>query len=79
ARNFFEDKNYSKATEMLERIISELLKSTRFADSNYYLAESYYQLSEFNKAELAYKRFIDNFPEDKRAIIAIFHLGRSFC
>ena len=75
ARSFFEDKNYSKATEMLERIISELLKSTRFADSNYYLAESYYQLSEFNKAELAYKRFIDNFPEDKRAIIAIFHLG----
>lgn len=75
ARSFFEDKNYSEATEMLERIISELLESTRFADSNYYLAESYYQLSEFNKAELAYKRFIDNFPEDKRAIIAIFHLG----
>ncbi|MFB0527127.1 MAG: tetratricopeptide repeat protein, partial [bacterium] len=75
ARSFFEDKNYSEATEILERIISELLESTRFADSNYYLAESYYQLSEFNKAELAYKRFIDNFPEDKRAIITIFHLG----
>ncbi|MFB0526520.1 MAG: tetratricopeptide repeat protein, partial [bacterium] len=75
ARSFFEDKNYSKVTEMLERIISELMESTRFADANYYLAESYYQLSEFNKAELAYKRFIDNFPEDKRAIIAIFHLG----
>jgi tetratricopeptide (TPR) repeat protein len=78
ARNYFENKNYSKTVEMLEKLINDLMESERLADSNYYLGESYYQLSEFDKAAQIYKRFVENFPEDNRIISSLFRMGSSY-
>lgn len=75
ARNYFENKNYSKSAEILKGLISELLESQRFADAGYYLAESYYQLSKFDKAASTYVRFVNNFPEDKRVPLSLYRIG----
>ncbi|OGS24740.1 MAG: hypothetical protein A2297_01745 [Elusimicrobia bacterium RIFOXYB2_FULL_48_7] len=75
AKKFFEGKNYARAIETLEELSSELANSGKFADANFFLAESYYQLGRLDESILTFKRFTENFPQDKRAVVSLFRMG----
>ncbi len=77
AVNLYENKEYAKAVESLEDLISQLRHSGKMADANYYLSTSHYKLEEFDNAGKAFHRFAQNFPDDIRVASALFFCGSS--
>lgn len=53
--------------------------STDLADnSQYWIAESYYELKQHEQAIQEYKKLLDNYPESEKRASAYFKLGRTY-
>ncbi|MFH1259078.1 MAG: tetratricopeptide repeat protein [Elusimicrobiota bacterium] len=71
----FNDKNYSKALEYMNKLLLNFPESERAEKALFYQAESYYCLKDYPPAVMKYKNYIQNFPKTALTGKAQFQIG----
>ncbi|MBI4369769.1 MAG: tetratricopeptide repeat protein, partial [Elusimicrobia bacterium] len=78
AQSYFNNQEFARAAEDLEKMGAGNLPPERLADREYYLGESYYKENLWKQAGGAFGRLIENFPKDNRTPFAMYRLGTCY-
>ncbi len=78
AQKRFQDKRYSEATELYERIKSGFPDFKRMPEVYMRIADAYFDDKYYDKAIAAYGQFMDLYPNDKDAPRAKFKIGMAY-
>lgn len=77
AKAYYLQGDYSKATQLLEGIITMLKGSDKAEESLILLAKCYYDSKDFDTASQYFKVYYTNYPRGEFAEYARFHSGKS--
>jgi TolA-binding protein len=78
AKKHFNEKNYREAIEKFSEFISRTPFSSNLVEANFLLAESYFQMEDFENCLLVIERMIEQYPSSEMTGYSMIRMGKIY-